>query len=82
MRAMREVETTARRLQAGRKEADSLSFEELELMVGNRVTTEHLLDVIREHGVNFDLTPERRTRLKAEKADDAVLDAIGKARRR
>jgi hypothetical protein len=51
-------------------------------MVGNRVTTEHLLDVIREHGVNFDLTPERRTRLKAEKADDLVLDAVAKGRRR
>src|SRR5215813_11728923 len=78
LRAMREVEATARRLQAERKEADTLSFEELELMVGNRVTTEHLLDVIREHGVNFDLTPERRTRLKAEKADDALLDAVVK----
>jgi hypothetical protein len=31
--------------------------------------------------VNFDLTPERRTRLKAEKTDDAVLDAIAKANR-
>jgi len=82
LRAMRDVEATARRLQVERKEADTLSFEELELMVGNRVTTEHLLDVIREHGVNFDLTPERRTRLKAEKADDIVLDAIGKAKKR
>ena len=82
LRAMREVEATARRLQAERKEADTLSFEELELMVGNRVTTEHLLDVVREHGVNFDLTPERRTRLKAENADDVVLDAVGKARKR
>jgi len=82
LRAMRDVEATAHRLQAERKEADTLSFEELELMVGNRVTTEHLLDVIREHGVNFDLTPDRRTRLKAEKADDMVLDAIGKAKKR
>jgi membrane dipeptidase len=82
LRAMREVEATARRLQAERKEADTLSFEDLELMVGNRVTTEHLLYVIREHGVNFDLTPERRIRLKAEKADDAVLDAVAKAKRR
>jgi len=82
LRAMRGVEATARRLQAERKEADALSFEDLELMVGNRVTTERLLDIIREHGVNFDLTPERRTQLKAEKADDFVLDAIAKARRR
>ena len=82
LRVMRQVETTAHRLQAERKEADALSFEDLELMIGNRVSTERLLDVIREHGVNFDLTLERRAQLKVEKADDSVLDAIGKARRK
>jgi hypothetical protein len=31
--------------------------------------------------VNFELTPDRRARLKAEKADEAVLEAIAKAKR-
>jgi hypothetical protein len=29
--------------------------------------------------VSFDLTAERRARLKSEKADDAVLEVIAKA---
>jgi hypothetical protein len=82
LRVMREVEETARRLQAERKESDALSIEDVELMLGNRVSPAHLIDVINQHGVDFDLTPERRARLKAEKADDAVLDAIVKARKR
>jgi len=82
LRVMREVEATAKRLQSERKESAALSFEDIELMVGNRVNTAQLIDRINEHGVNFDLTPERRTRLKAEKADDAVLEAIGKGRRK
>src|SRR5262245_18592010 len=81
LRVMREVEKTSRRLQAERKESDALSIEDVELMLGNRVSSGHLVDVIIQHGVNFDLTPERRSRLKAQKADDAVLDAIGKARK-
>jgi membrane dipeptidase len=81
LRAMHEVEATSRRLRGERKGADALSFEDLELMVGNRVTTERLLEVIREHGVTFELTPERRAQLKAERADDQVLDAIGRAKR-
>jgi membrane dipeptidase len=82
LRVMREVEATAKRLQAERKESDALSFEDVELMVANRVNLAQLIDRITQHGVNFDLTPERRARLKAEKADDAVLDAIGKAKRK
>jgi len=82
LRVMREVEATAKRLQAERKESAALSLEDIELMVGNRVGPAQLLDRIAQHGVNFDLTPERRARLKAAKADDAVLDAIAKARRR
>ena len=82
LRVMREVEATAKRLQSERKESAALSFEDIELMAGNRVNTAQLIDRINEHGVNFDLTPERRTRLKAEKADDAVLEAIGKGRRK
>jgi membrane dipeptidase len=80
LRVMREVEAAARRLQADHK--DALSFEDIELMAANRVSTSQLLERISEHGVNFDLTAERRTRLKAEKIDDAVLDAIVKAKRK
>src|SRR5689334_5481714 len=79
LRVMREVEATAKRLQAERKAADALSFESIELMVGNRVSAAELADRIRQHGVNFDLTPERRTRLKAEKVEESVLDAIAKS---
>jgi hypothetical protein len=32
--------------------------------------------------VNFELTPERRTKLKTEKVDDSVLDAMVKARKK
>ena len=82
LRVMREVEATAKRLQAERKESAALSFEDIELMVGNRVSPAQLIDRITQHGVNFDLTAERRARLKAEKADDAVLEAMVKARRK
>ncbi len=80
MRVMREVEATAKRLQEERTESDALSFENIELMVGNRVNPAQLIDRINQHGVNFDLTPERRTRLKSEKVDDSALDAMAKAR--
>ena len=82
MRVMREVEATARRLQAERKVSGALSFEDIELMVGNRVSAAQLVDRVNEHGVNFDLTPERRARLKTQKADDSVLDVIAKAKRK
>ena len=82
MRVMREVEATAKRLQSERKESDALSFEDIELMVGNRVSAAQLMDRIRQHGVDFELTPERRTRLKAEKVDDSVMDAIAKSRKK
>jgi len=81
MRVMHEVEATAKRLQSESKESDTLSFESLELMVGNHVSAAQLIDRIRQHGVNFDLTQERRTRLKNEKVDDSVLDALVKAKR-
>ena len=81
LRVMRDVEATSRQIQAERKESDALSLEDVELMLGNRVTSAHFIDLINEHGVNFDLTPERRNRLKAEKADDAEMDAIAKARK-
>jgi membrane dipeptidase len=79
LRVMREVEATAKRLQSERKESATLSFEDIELMVGNRVSPAQLIDRITQYGVNFDLTPERRVQLKAQKADDSVLDAIATA---
>jgi hypothetical protein len=82
MRVMREVEATAKRLQVERKEADALSFEDVELMAANRVSAAQLIDRIQQHGVNFELTPEQRTRLKAEKVEDSALDAMVKARRK
>ncbi|MGC2697194.1 MAG: dipeptidase [Candidatus Angelobacter sp.] len=82
LRVMREVEATARRLQAERKASDALTLEDVELMAANRVSSTQLTNRINQHGVNFDLTPERRTRLKAEKTDDSVLDAIARAKRK
>jgi membrane dipeptidase len=79
LRVMREVEATAKRLQTERKESAALSFEDVELMVANRVNPAQQIDRIKEHGVNFELTSERRTRLKSEKVEDSVLDAIGRA---
>lgn len=81
LRVMREVEATAKRLQAERKTADALTLEDLELMIANRVSLPQLVNRINERGVDFDLTPDRRARLKSEKTDDAVLDAIAKAKR-
>jgi hypothetical protein len=82
LRVMHEVEETARQIQAERKESDPLSFNDIELMLGNRVTAGHLIEVVTERGVNFDLTPQRRSQLRTEKADDAVLEAIAKSRKR
>jgi membrane dipeptidase len=82
LRAMRRVEAVARELQAESKESDALTFEEIQLMLGNRATSTHLVDLIHEHGVNFDLTPDRRNLLKAQKASDEVLDAIAKGKRK
>ncbi|MCU1333948.1 MAG: Membrane dipeptidase [Candidatus Angelobacter sp.] len=82
IRVMREVEATAKRLKEERKESDALSFEDIELMVANRVSPAQLIDRIHQHGVNFDLAPERRTRLKGEKVDDSVLDAMVKAKKK
>jgi membrane dipeptidase len=79
LRVMRGVEATARRLQS--ENSDALSFADLELMLANHVSTSELIERINEHGVDFDLTPERRARLKTEKADDAVLEAIAKEKR-
>jgi membrane dipeptidase len=82
MRVMREVEATAKRLQAERKTADALSFEEIQLMAGNRVSAEQLAFRVKEQGVDFNLTPERRAILKGQRVDDTVLEAIAKAKRK
>ncbi len=81
LRVMREVEATAKRLQAEHKAANGLSFADVELMVANKVSVPQLVDRINEHGVSFDLTADKRARLKSEKADDAVLEVIEKARK-
>jgi membrane dipeptidase len=81
LRVMREVEATARRIQAERSASAGLSFVEIELMVANHVSASQVVERIHERGVDFELTPERRARLKSEKADDAVVDAIAKARK-
>src|SRR5215813_7334606 len=65
LRVMREVEATAKCLQAERKTSDALSFEDVELMVGNRVSSPQLIDRINERGVSFELTEERRARLRS-----------------
>jgi hypothetical protein len=46
------------------------------------VSVPQLVDRINEHGVDFDLTADKRARLKSEKTDDVVLEVIAKARRK
>jgi hypothetical protein len=38
--------------------------------------------MIHEHGVNFDLTPERREQLQKENAGDEVIQAIQQGKRK
>jgi membrane dipeptidase len=80
LRVMHEVEATAKRLQAERMEA--LSFEDIELMLGNRTDPGQLIYRVNEYGVVFDLTTDRRVRLKSEGATDSALDAMAKAKRK
>jgi len=82
LRVMREVEATAKRLQSEGTEFAPLSLEDIELMLGNKVTSAHLVDLIQEHGVSFDLTPAIRARLKAANADQSVLAAIAKGKKK
>ncbi len=81
LRVMHEVEAKARQLQQERKTSDALSFNDIELMLANRANTTEIIQRIHQNGVNFDLTPESRLRLKTEKAEDGVLEAIVKAKR-
>jgi membrane dipeptidase len=80
LRVMHEVEATAKRLQSERTEA--LSFEDIELMLGNRTDPVQLINRVNEYGVAFDLTPERRARLKSEGAEDSMLDVLARAKRK
>ena len=82
MRVMREVEATAKRLQNENQSSDALSFHDIELMAANRVSTAQLVENIKRRGVNFELTPECRGRLRAEKVEDSALDVMAKARRK
>jgi membrane dipeptidase len=82
MRVMHEVEATATRLQAERKNADALSLEDIELMLGNRTDPMQMVRRVNEHGVSFNLTEEGRAHLKSEGADDSELDAMVRAKRR
>lgn len=82
LRVMREVEATAQRLQAESQDSDALSYQEVCLRLANKASTAHLLELIHERGVDFDLTPDRRTELKSYSADNAVLDAIAGGRRK
>ena len=86
LRVMHQVERVAHQIQAEHKASDALSFEDIEMMVHNYMTTPHLIDQINEHGVSFELTPERRQTLKGEFKDpqdaEKVIEAITKARRK
>ncbi|HWG50466.1 MAG TPA: dipeptidase [Candidatus Acidoferrales bacterium] len=82
LRVMREVEATAKRLQAERVEDDPLSFDEICLKLANNVSDARLIELVRERGVDFSLTPDYRDELKTYSADSAVIDAIASAARR
>jgi membrane dipeptidase len=85
LRVMREAEKVAKQIQTESKLSNALSFEDVELALGNRVSAAHLTEQIHAYGVDFDLTPERRERLKSEFKDpaaaEAALNAISKAKR-
>ena len=81
LRVMREVEATAKRLQSEHKAADALSLPDIELMIANKVSVPRLVERINENGVDFELTADKRARLKSDKADDAVLEVIARSRR-
>jgi membrane dipeptidase len=82
LRVMREVEATARRLQAERAEDGPLSFDEICLKLANKVSDARLIQLLRERGVNFSLTPDYREELKNYNADSTLLEAIASAKRR
>jgi hypothetical protein len=46
------------------------------------VSAAQLIDRVNQHGVSFDLTPERRARLKTQKMDDSVLDELARTKKK
>jgi len=52
------------------------------LKLANNVSSTRLMDLIRERGVDFSLTPDYRDRLKSYKVDGALLEEIARARRK
>jgi membrane dipeptidase len=82
LRVMREVEATARHLQAERAENYPLSFDEICLKLANKTSSARLVELVRQRGVDFSLTPDYRDELKSYNSDPAVLDAIASAKRR
>ena len=80
LRVMREVEATARRMQT-EKSSEALSYEEIQMKLANRVSSAYVLDLVRDRGVNFDLSMDQRAQLKADGADEALLAAIINARK-
>jgi hypothetical protein len=46
------------------------------------VSDDRLIQLLRERGVNFSLTPDYRDELKSYNVDGTVLEAIASAKRR
>ena len=82
LRVMREVEATAQKLQAESPEDDPLSFDEICLKLANNASSSRLMELVRERGVDFSLTPDYRDQLKSYNADGALLEEIARARRK
>jgi membrane dipeptidase len=82
LRVMHEVEATAKRLQAEAPADAPLSFDEICLKLANKVSDARIIELVRERGVDFSLTPDYRDELKSYNADGALLDAIASAKRR
>jgi hypothetical protein len=51
------------------------------MKLANRVSSAYVLDLVRDRGVNFDLSMDQRAQLKADGADEALLAAIINARK-
>lgn len=81
LRVMHEVEATAKKLQAEQPATAALSFEDIELMLGNHVDSAEVVRRVNEKDVDFDLTDDRKAQLKAQGANDVVLAAIAQAKR-
>ena len=81
IRVMHEVEATAKRLQAEQPATAALSFEDIQLMLGNHVDQAEMVRRVNEKDVTFDLTDDRKALLKAQGATNPVLETIARAKR-